>query len=125
MDRPITSWPASARSAAATDESTPPDMATTTLIVCRSFQRRDRQDAKGYFRSVCFASSRLCVETSTRAHGGEASQLRHDSRQDRNDVIDLCLGVAGAQAEADGVLRAMARQVHRFQHVGWFERTRG
>src|SRR5215510_15713673 len=29
IDRPMTSWPCSASSAAATDESTPPDIATT------------------------------------------------------------------------------------------------
>src|SRR5881628_2964904 len=32
IDRPMTSWPCSASSAAATDESTPPDMATTIRI---------------------------------------------------------------------------------------------
>ena len=35
MVTPTTSWPASTRSAAATDESTPPDIATSTRLIHR------------------------------------------------------------------------------------------
>src|SRR2546428_5705525 len=40
IDRPMTSWPCSASSAAATDESTPPDMATTILMFQKLMQPR-------------------------------------------------------------------------------------
>src|SRR5918993_2509735 len=104
MDRPITWWPASARSAAATDESTPPDIATTTLIG---------------FRPMALGFGPL-----TRAHCRETSQLRHNSRQNGDDVIDLFLRITRAEAEANRVLRAMARQVHGLQHVRRLERAR-
>src|SRR5262249_6771967 len=45
MERPMTSWPCSFRSRAATEESTPPDIATATRIIrASSFSSRRRHD---------------------------------------------------------------------------------
>ena len=84
IDRPMTSCPSRASSAAATDESTPPDMATTIRIGSQA------------------------ARTSRAAR--EAPELLDDPRQLRDDEIDLGVGVAGAEAEADRVLRARARE---------------
>src|ERR1019366_3662190 len=59
IDRPMTSWPSSASSAAATDESTPPDIATTILA------------------------------TSHRCFPRQPAQLVHQVRQERDDAVDF------------------------------------
>ena len=55
---------------------------------------------------------------------GEAPQLLHQRRQHSDDAIDIVLGVALAEAEADRAERARVWQAHRLQHVRRFERAR-
>src|SRR5581483_4020539 len=99
IDTPITSWPWSASMAAATDESTPPDMATTILIVLLYD-----------FRPRGFAGRHL-------------PEPFDDGGEDRDDVIDLLLCIGRAQAEADGVLRPVQRESHRLEHVRRLQRA--
>src|SRR5690242_5670594 len=89
--------------AAATDESTPPDMATTMRMI--PLRRRDRSRVSGLA-------------------GGDLPQPFDDGRQEGDDVVDLFGGVRGAEAEPDRVLGAMEREPHRLQDVRWFQCTR-
>src|SRR4029434_3770591 len=93
IDTPMTSWPCSASRAAATDESTPPDIATTILI--------DR-----VIRSLLFPA----------AYRGQASQFLDKRRQRFDHAIDVGLGIRGAEAESDRSQRARVREAHRLQH---------
>src|SRR5919197_3867179 len=102
----MTSWPCSASSAAATDESTPPDIATTMRIclLCSS---------------SCPSSSsclRGCLFAQLAAHGdallGEPAKLLNEPRQHLNHAIDFRLRREGAEAEAERVLRAVRWQSH-------------
>src|SRR6476660_4322054 len=86
----MTSCPSRTRSAAATDESTPPDIATT-IFTSSPDQRSQLLDGGGELRQEC---------------------------------IDLGVGVAGAEAEADLILRPMRGQSHRAKDVGRLERSR-
>src|SRR5437867_10494379 len=56
IDRPMTSWPCSASSAAATDESTPPDIATTMRMVNSTTKKnhKDHEDHKDDRGFRCF-----------------------------------------------------------------------
>src|SRR3954451_12744368 len=90
IDRPITSCPSSARSAAATDESTPPDIATTIFM---GFKKLPSSAARSARRAG--------------AGPGEASQLSNESRKRVDDAIDLHLGRKQPEAETQRVLRAV------------------
>src|SRR5262249_41319906 len=96
IDRPITSWPALANRPAATDESTPPDMATTM---------------------------RMVVATLSPPH--QRPQFRDDGGQLLQQRIDLRLVVIHAEAESNRILRSVRRQSHRAQDVRRLERARG
>src|SRR5258706_7003479 len=99
MDRPITRCPASASRAAATEESTPPDIAATTLMTMGSPLRAH---GSGWLRLVPLP----------RPYGRQTPQLFDDPREDGYHAVDVFFRVAGAQAEADPVLGAIRRQVH-------------
>src|SRR5467141_1242220 len=90
----MTSWPCSASRAAATDESTPPDIATTILATS--------------------ADALLC----------EPADLCDQPWQHLNHAIDFALGRIQPQTEAQGVLRPVRREAHRAQHVRGLERAR-
>src|SRR4249919_1169889 len=93
MERPMTSWPCSASRAAATDESTPPDIATTMRII-----QKPRDNV------VAFLSRRRSP--------GQRSQLLDNRRQQRGDPVDLFFGREHSQAESQGVLRPVRRKAH-------------
>src|SRR5438552_13394334 len=106
MDRPMTSWPCSASSAAATDESTPPDMATT-------------------IRTLLLTPASVLARCRYLGLPGQSSKLFHQARQNLNHPIDLGIRREHAEAEAQRVLRAVRRKAHRAQDVGRLERARG
>src|SRR4051812_45980019 len=83
----MTSCPCKVSSAAATDESTPPDIATTIRT-------------SGPHPRAC-----------------KAAQLLDDGRELRYDEIDLCVCIAGAEAQPDGVLCAGGGKPHRAEYV--------
>src|SRR6478735_4842084 len=101
MDRPITSCPCSASRAAATDESTPPDIATTIFIP----------------KSRKQLAPRSCLCLCSNGCPGEAAELFHDTRQHTDHVIDIGLGVGAAETEANRVLCPMHGEAHGLQHV--------
>src|SRR5262245_46768757 len=105
MDRPMTSCPWSASNAAATEESTPPDIATT-IRIGNDRLSRTRLPTRG---------ARLLREP---------AQLLDQSRQHRDDAIDVGVGREHSEAEAQRVLRAMSREPHRPQDVRRLERAR-
>ena len=104
IDSPTTSWPASASRAAATDESTPPDMATTIRIARLAVTTRPTSARHG--------------------HPGQRPQLVHQRRQHPKHAVDFGLGVGRSEAEAKRALRAAGRQPHRLEHVRGLERSR-
>src|SRR6185369_3318192 len=72
IDMPMTSCPARTSSPAATDESTPPDMATTTRMTSGAHLR-----------------------------ASETSQFVDDGRQLRHNEVDFRLGIARAKTETN------------------------
>src|SRR6187431_1316941 len=95
----MTSWPCSASSAAATDESTPPDIATTIRTVsagCRGLRP-----------------------------AGQPAKLLHEPRQHREHPVDLLAGRKQPEAEPQRVLRPVGRKTHGAQHVRRLERAGG
>src|SRR5688572_17431045 len=88
----MTSWPCAARSAAATEESTPPDIATTTRM------------------SPC---SNSC----------DRPQFLDDRRHLREEIINIRVGVPGAQTDPDRVLGAVRGEAHCAQDVRRLEGT--
>src|SRR6185312_9736917 len=117
----MTSCPSSARSAAATDESTPPDIATTMRMCSILDQPRRLEDTKTslYKNASCFRGF-----VASHDLAGETAQLLDQARQDPRDEVNLGLGGESAEAESQRVLRSMRRQPHRLQHVRRFERPR-
>ena len=111
IERPITSWPCRARSAAATDESTPPDMATTMRISqCCNAAALSCQNCECWkFRLTSAAATVSIAALPSRPR--ERAQLFDDCRQLREQVVHLGVGVAGAEAEANGVLRPVRRGI--------------
>src|SRR5512141_19109 len=85
IQTPTTSSPASARRAAATDESTPPDMATSVrlTVASRASDRRARCQAPG-------------EDALAQRFGGEGrragAHLREDPRHDLHRRVDLLVG---------------------------------
>src|SRR6187401_2384624 len=95
IDMPMTSCPARTSKPAATDESTPPDIATTTRMASGAHLR-----------------------------ARETSQLVDDRRKFRHDEFDVRVGVTGSETQADGILCPRRGQTHRPKYVRWFERAR-
>ncbi len=91
----MTSWPASTSRLAATDESTPPDIATTTRMVSGG-PRRCGRDGEAWSRGA--------------------------GRMPTTKSIS-CLGRPGTEAEAQRIARAGRGQSHRPQHVRRLERS--
>src|SRR5262249_12362920 len=93
MDSPMTSWPASCSRAAATEESTPPDMATTM------------REGTGVLRAGSGRQPR------------QRAELFHHCRKQSDHAVHLLRGIAGSKAEANRVVCSSRRQVHRLEHV--------
>src|SRR5205809_4125418 len=108
IDSPMTSCPCSSSRAAATDESTPPDMATTIRMV----------DARKTRKRMVSLS---CVSWIRWSHQHrlfrQAAQLLDQARQHLDDAVHFLVVRKQAEAEPQRVLRAMRRQAHRAQHV--------
>src|SRR5215831_4297075 len=123
----MTSWPCSASSAAATDESTPPDIATTMrTVVSITEEPRSHEKHEGSRRrfvyGTCFVPLRVpCVFVVSLC---QSAKFLDEPRQDLDDAVDLCLCRVDAEAEAERVLRPVWRKAHRSQHVRRFERSR-
>src|SRR5690606_33572020 len=107
MDRPITSWPARASRAAATGESTRPDMATTMGMTAGL--------ETSSFRTCTGPSS--CGPSGSAGGAHQGAQLRHNAREPFEEQIDVRLGVAGAEADADRILGPVRGEPHGPQHV--------
>src|SRR6185295_18718943 len=141
IDSPMTSCPCSSSRAAATDESTPPDIATTIRIrnlrgprgpqdheYPKTTKRRRHEDTKKrnqlfvFFVTSCSSCLRGWI---SRGNGlsSEPTQLLHEPRQHFDDAVDLFVARKQAEAEPQRVLRAMRREAHRAQHVRGFERA--
>src|SRR5688572_12094981 len=90
----MTSWPCCARSAAATDESTPPDIATTTRMV-------------------------LGLPPGARHH----PRFGHYRREAGEQVVHVGVAVCGSQADPDRVLGPVRRKTHGAQDVRGLERA--
>src|SRR5215218_9608779 len=93
MVTPITRWPCSTSSAAATDESTPPDMATST---------------------VRFS---IATTPSVRFDEGERAHPLDERRQRAEHAVDLLRRRLTPQREADGRTRDLVRDPHLGEHV--------
>src|SRR6266850_1668252 len=130
----MTSWPCSASSAAATDESTPPDIATTILI-CAAGPHPRRLSRLAHARRGTCRNDPLAVATRTSSWfrgcvlsrgrlSSEAAEFLHKPRQHVDDAIDFLLGRKHPEAEAQRVLCPVRRQTHRAQDVRRFERPR-
>src|SRR6476660_5620188 len=100
----MTSCPSSARSAAATDESTPPDIATTIRIRCRLDPPRRHEDTKN---AVSKKSSRLRVFVASHGLARQPAELLDEPREDVGDTVNRGFGRVRAEAEAQGILRPM------------------
>src|ERR1700753_3060561 len=99
---PVTSWPASAALAAATAESTPPDMAASTRSLFIRYEGIRRSDPR----------PPRCSRVVGRAAGaGGPAGAPHDLTEDGGDAIDIGLrrGVPEREpqrAAGPGVVRA-------------------
>src|SRR3954447_4061573 len=98
---PVTSWPASCARAAATAESTPPDMAATTLTRGPRSARNEMSTRRG------------CA--SLRASPPGALDGGADGLGER---VDVGRGGGAAEGEAQGVAGALHVAAHGQQHVG-------
>src|SRR6266404_1573283 len=104
IESPMTSCPSSFRSRAATEESTPPDMATAMRIrkIVRDPGNGKRKTGND-LTARCFPSfsvSRLPLNGP-----GGLSGFRDDPRQDLENPVDLLVGRQARQREAHDALR--------------------
>src|SRR5438874_12923939 len=113
----MTSWPCSASSAAATDESTPPDIATTIRIVQKPRRRhehtKDLKDTKYtpfffvlFVRSCCSWCRRSCGSRLS----GQAAELLDEPRQHFDHAVHFLFRRKHPEAEAQRALRPVRRQ---------------
>src|SRR5262245_27448889 len=93
----MTSWPCSARRLAATDESTPPDIATTT----RMSAHRGRDAAS------------------------QPAQLGDERWKNAEDEVNFGRRGRGPETEAQGIARPRRRESHRAQDVRGLEGAGG
>src|SRR5262245_3863634 len=107
MDSPMTSCPWSASNAAATEESTPPDIATTIRMDDYRLLTTDYR-----------------LPTTDSRFLRQAPQFLHQRRQHPDDAIDVGVGREHPEAEAQRVLGAVRRKPHRAQHMRRLERPR-
>src|SRR5947208_15933679 len=111
IDRPMTAWPCSASSAAATDESTPPDMATTIRM---SKTCRDHEDTKkkNHSSSSCSSSSfrGFVVALSGHCLPSQAATLLDESRQHLDHSVHFLFLRIQTAAEVVPALRRWRRQ---------------
>src|SRR5258706_15892237 len=128
MDTPIAWWPCSASRAAATEESTPPDIATTIrilltiLTLCAGPHPRAPAAARSSARRVCL--SRLSAKCRVLScFLGEPAQFLHQAGNDGDDSVYLFVGRIQPEAEAKRILRAVRGEAHRLQHVRRLERA--
>src|ERR1700678_975764 len=103
---PTTSWPSSTRSAAATEESTPPDIATSTRM-----------------RPVCHPD--VPPDLTGHDFSGAATQRGDHPRHDGQGAVDVGPGGVVPQREADGPARQVVGHPHGGQHVARLEGATG
>src|SRR5215831_7035552 len=101
---PTTSWPCSTSSAAATEESTPPDMATMTRTGPVCHRRSDRL---------------------TSANGSGGAQSTRRCRHDGERPVDVVLRGVVSERETNGTSRPCGRDAHGGEDVTWLEGTAG
>src|SRR5205823_2148558 len=111
----MTSWPCSASSAAATDESTPPDIATTMRIV--RDQPRKHETTKR-------TKTTIHTEPTEPAEMGDSGCARRGAAKHCDDAVYFFGGRKHPEAEAKRVLRPVRRKPHRAQHVRRLQRAR-
>src|SRR6476646_841680 len=112
----MTSWPCSASRAAATDESTPPDIATTMRMFWMPVYPMN------HLCGSLFSARLWCSRRDSR-FSRQPSQFLDEPRQHLDHPLDFLAGREHAEAEAKRVLRAVRREPHRAQHVGRLERS--
>src|SRR5260221_7553796 len=120
----MTSWPCSARSAAATEESTPPDIATTIRILRTVPGPRRHENTKVHEEEnmLAFFVRSSCPCVFVVPSGGyrlsrQAAQFVHQPRQHLDDAVDFLRRGKHPDAEAQRVLGPARPQSHRLQHV--------
>src|SRR5205823_2996731 len=134
MVAPTTSYPASTSNAAATDESTPPDMATRTRSLTappRWNAERGARNAEQSARSsrgvvgTCERTSSCCSAfrvppsalQSPVQHRGQLPHLLHDLRQGSDERVHVLRRILLAEREAQRRDPQLARHAHRREHV--------
>src|SRR4051812_42992797 len=109
IQTPTTSWPCSVRSAAATDESTPPDIATRTRVMSACSETPSRHpDA-------------LAEGVGGEDRGGGARSGDHP-RDDLDGRVDLVVRGSSPERDAQRATRLLLRVAHGGQDVGWVGR---
>src|SRR6266542_5118387 len=103
MVAPTTSYPSSTRIAAATELSTPPDMATRT-------------------RPFTATPDRLTAASSVQ-HRRERPHLLDDLRERRHDCVHVLGSVVAAEREPQRGNAELPRHAHRRQHVRGLDRS--
>src|SRR5437016_11999247 len=134
MVAPTTSYPAATSKAAATDESTPPDMATRTRSLTapprpnaergtRSAERQERvrlpvPATQPDDRPVCsaFRVPRSALQSPVQ-HRGQLPDLVDDLRQGSDERVHVLRRVLPAEREAQRRNAQLARHAHGRQHV--------
>src|SRR5580765_115103 len=122
MERPMTSWPCSASRAAATDESTPPDIATTIRMLFDLTSGWPRKheghevSRRCFLYSTCFVCLRV-LRVFVACLPCQSTKFLDQPRQDLDDSIDVFLRREHAEAEAERILRPVRREAHRTQDM--------
>src|SRR5262245_50832929 len=106
---PVTSWPCSSSNAAATDESTPPLIATSTRSAVPCPFTLSPWGVR--YSPDCPSEGRPARSRSRRRAG--AAQLLDRARDDVERDVDVVVGAGESEAQTDRRERAVARQPHR------------
>src|SRR5919108_3822305 len=139
MVAPTTSYPASTRSAAATDESTPPDMATSTRAFTVPPTPNAERGSRNAEQSETVRSRKLATRRDPRAvcsafrvprsdlaspvqHRAQLPDLFDDLRQRPDHRLHVLQRVLLAEGEAQRRDAQLARHAHRREHVGRLDR---
>src|SRR2546429_2630037 len=134
MVAPMTSYPASTSNAAATDESTPPDIATRTRSLTAplhsnaergTWNAEQTSPALGLVASVRDRTFPFCSAfrlprsalTSSVQHRGQLPDLVHDLRQCTDDGIHVLSRAVLPERKPQRRHAELARHAHRAEHV--------
>src|SRR6266568_8485818 len=141
MVAPTTSYPASTSKAAATDESTPPDMATRTRSLTRpphpgaecgvrnaelTGRVRSPQSVSALYARAFDSALRTphsALESPVQ-HRGQLSDLLHDLRQRPDHRLHVLRRVLLAEREAQRRDAQLGRHAHSREHVRRLDRPR-